>query len=184
MPQITTPTSRPANSARRRSIPATATAAAPSITWRVGVKVNSHGWPKLWAKFNNLIGISSQTAWQTSKFWANPVSFRFDSATNSDVPDGVQQQRKRQGSCLQPASRATQRAPCGGGPAPGARPPRSRPRPRRPSGPPAPRRWGKSPSPLPPRPRCLRSSPHCVQCATPARSLGRGGSEWRGGVEK
>jgi hypothetical protein len=39
-------------------------------------KVKSQGWPKLWANFKTLVGISSQTSGPTCDLWANPVNFR------------------------------------------------------------------------------------------------------------
>jgi hypothetical protein len=33
------------------------------------------GWPRLWANFETLIGISNQNSGPTFQFWANPVNF-------------------------------------------------------------------------------------------------------------
>jgi hypothetical protein len=34
-----------------------------------------HGWPKLWAKFRDIIGIFSQNARPSLTIWVNPVQF-------------------------------------------------------------------------------------------------------------
>ena len=80
---------------------------------------NSQGWPKLWANFNTLIGVSSHTAGPTLKFWAGPANFRFRlrrRSVESDVPAS---------GCGAQCGAPRVRAGGAGGPGRGARPGRA-----------------------------------------------------------
>jgi hypothetical protein len=39
--------------------------------------LKSQGWPRVWVSSTALVGIFSQTAGSTCKFWVNPVNFTF-----------------------------------------------------------------------------------------------------------